>query len=187
MLNKIAENIWTVNGSTVNFLGIPFPTRMTIIRLKNSRLWIHSPVQMGAMFDDVSSLGEVCYLISPNKLHHLFIADWQKKFPAARCYASPGIIKKRPDIDFYKELGMDAENEWAEELEQTVFRGSPVMQEVVFYHKSSKTLILTEPLLTAGSRKILLLPMGSVLLAAGMNFYASHLDGYCKRRSKSFT
>ncbi|PID64410.1 MAG: hypothetical protein CR962_01560, partial [Gammaproteobacteria bacterium] len=48
------------------------------------------------------------------------------------------------DIDFYKELGMDAENEWAEEIEQTVFRGSLVMQEVVFYHKSSKTLILTD-------------------------------------------
>ncbi len=38
MLNKIAENIWTVDGSTVNFLGIPFTTRMTIIRLADNRL-----------------------------------------------------------------------------------------------------------------------------------------------------
>ncbi len=96
------------------------------------------------MLKEVLSLGEIYYLIAPNKLHHLFIADWVKRFPAARCYASPGIIKKRPDIPFYKELGMAAENEWAEEIDQTIFRGSPVMQEVVFYHKLSKTLILTD-------------------------------------------
>ncbi len=145
MLNRIAENIWTADGGIVTFFSFPFSTRMTVVHLAEDRLWIHSPVQGDqALFSEVASLGQVCYLISPNKLHHLFLADWAEKFPTARCYAAPGIIKKRPDINFYKELGMDAEKEWAEEIDQTIFRGSPVLKEVVFFHKSSKTLILTD-------------------------------------------
>jgi len=67
-----------------------------------------------------------------------------QKFPNAICYSSPGLAKKRPDINFSKNLEMQAEDEWAEEIDQTLFKGSFVMQEVVFFHRSSKTLILTD-------------------------------------------
>lgn len=39
---------------------------------------------------------------------------------------------------------MQPEDVWGEEIDQTIFKGSPVMQEVVFFHHSSKTLILTD-------------------------------------------
>ena len=60
------------------------------------------------------------------------------------CYAPPGLVKKRRDIKFSKELGMLPEVEWSNEIRQTIFKGSPAMQEVVFFHTSSKTLILTD-------------------------------------------
>lgn len=37
-----------------------------------------------------------------------------------------------------------SEPEWQGEIDQLIFKGSRVMQEVVFFHKASKTLILTD-------------------------------------------
>jgi len=145
VLNKVAENIWVVDGDAVSFFGMPYTTRMTVIRLSSGELWIHSPLKISNnLIEEILALGEVKYLISPNKLHHLFIPDWMVKFPEAVCYASPGLEKKRNDIAFSKELGMLPEDEWSKEINQTIFKGSPAMQEVVFFHYSSKTLILTD-------------------------------------------
>jgi len=145
MLNKISDNIWTVNGDAVPFFGMPYTTRMTLVKLKNGMLWVHSPLKISdKLLLEISALGEVKYLVSPNKLHHLFLVDWLQKFPNAMCYASPGLEKKRPDINFSRVLGIQPENEWAEEIDQTIFKGSPAMEEVVFFHRNSKTLILTD-------------------------------------------
>ncbi len=145
MLNKIADNLWTVDGDAVPFFGMPYTTRMTVILLPSGELWIHSPLQLSDQLSrDISALGEVKYLVAPNKLHHLFLADWIARYPEVHCYAAPGLVKKRPDIRFTKELGMRPEAPWSKEIDQTIFLGSPGMQEVVFFHHGSNTLILAD-------------------------------------------
>lgn len=144
-LKEIDKNIWIYDGSTVNFYGFPYSTRMTVILLSNGNLWIHSPEKLNEeLKEELDNLGKVEYLISPNKLHHLFLPEWISAYPDAKCYASPGLIEKRQDIKFTKELSNLSEKEWADEIEQTVFQGSPAMEEVVFFHIRSKTLILTD-------------------------------------------
>jgi hypothetical protein len=145
MLKNISKNIWIIDGDAVPFFGMPYTTRTTIIRLSNGDLWIHSPLKISInLIEQITELGNVKYLIAPNKLHHLFLADWMQKFPDAICYAPPGLSKKRPDITFSKDLGMQPEKEWKEEIDQTIFKGSPAMEEVVFFHRGSNTLILTD-------------------------------------------
>ncbi len=144
-LKEIDKNIWIYDGSTVNFYGLPYSTRMTVIRLSNGNLWIHSPEKLNEeLKEELGNLGKVEHLISPNKLHHLFLPEWISAYPDAKCYASPGLIEKRQDIKFTKELSNMSEKEWVDEIEQAVFQGSPLMEEVVFFHISSKTLILTD-------------------------------------------
>lgn len=144
-LKEIDKNIWIYDGSTVNFYGLPYSTRMTVIRLSNGNLWIHSPEKLNEeLKEELGNLGKVEHLISPNKLHHLFLPEWISAYPDAKSYASPGLIEKRQDIKFTKELSNMSEKEWVDEIEQTVFQGSPLMEEVVFFHISSKTLILTD-------------------------------------------
>ena len=144
-LKEIDKNIWIYDGSTVNFYGLPYSTRMSVIRLSNRNLWIHSPEKLNEeLKEELGNLGKVEHLISPNKLHHLFLPEWISAYPDAKCYASPGLIEKRQDIKFTKELSNMSEKEWVDEIEQAVFQGSPVMEEVVFFHISSKTLILTD-------------------------------------------
>ena len=145
MLKQVGEQIWTLEGDAVRFHGMPFFTRMTLVRLANGALWLHSPVQLSERVRrEVVALGEVRYLIAPNKLHHLFIRQWLQAFPAARAYAAPGLEAKRPDIAFAKRLADHAEPAWASEIEQSLFSGSALMQEVVFFHKPSKTLIVAD-------------------------------------------
>jgi hypothetical protein len=144
-LQQIAGDLWVYEGECVSFYGFPFPTRMSVIRLPGDRLWIHSPEKLNnGLKNELSTLGHVAYLISPNKLHHLFLDAWLQAFPAARSYAAPGLIEKRPDLRFDTELRDRAEEAWADEIEQTLFRGSPLMVEAVFFHKASRTLILTD-------------------------------------------
>ena len=144
-LEEIGKEIWTYEGSQVDFYGFPFPTRMTLIRLAGGDLWVHSPENLtDQLQQELATLGTVRYLISPNKLHHLFLEQWMAAYPDALTYSAPGLAQKRKDIQFAEELSDYPDRRWSREVEQTIFRGSPSMEEVVFYHRSSKTLILTD-------------------------------------------
>lgn len=89
-------------------------------------------------------MGEVTWLISPNKLHHLFLDEWLEAYPEANSYAAPGLMEKRRDLRFDAELTERTEPVWSDTITQTLFRGSRVMEEAVFFHKPSRTLLLTD-------------------------------------------
>ena len=89
------DNIWIVDGPEIRMdygpASIPFPTRMTLVRVGDGRLWVHSPVAPdAALFDAVDGLGEVAWLVAPNSLHYWFVADWQQRYPQAKTAAVPG-------------------------------------------------------------------------------------------------
>jgi hypothetical protein len=75
-------------------------------------------------------------------MHHLFLGEWKAAFPDARIYSPPGLRSKRPDLSFYGDLGGQPEDPWASVLDQRVVTGSLFMEEVVFFHRPSRTLIL---------------------------------------------
>ncbi len=146
MLCAIDRDLWTADGPDVRFLGLfPYPTRMAVVRLRGGDLWVWSPIALDdALAQDVAALGPVRHLVSPNKLHHLSLGAWQRRFPEARLYASPGLARKRPDLAFDAELSDAPESAWAEDIDQVIFRGSFFMDEVVFFHRASHTALVTD-------------------------------------------
>lgn len=145
MLTQIDRDLWTADGPAVPFLGIPYPTRMTIVRLPEGGLWVCSPIRLDAELErGVEALGAVAHLVSPNKIHHLFLGDWQRRWPQARLYASPGLARRRRDLRFDAELGDEPDSAWAATIDQVVFRGSFAMEEVVFFHRPSRTAVVTD-------------------------------------------
>ena len=85
-LKPVAEQVWLVDGGVIGFrcmgVRLPFPTRMTIVRLADGGLWVHSPTELTAeLRPTVAALGPVRHLIAPNRLHYWWIADWQRAFP----------------------------------------------------------------------------------------------------------
>jgi len=79
----------------------------------------------------------------------MFIDDYFSAYPAARVYASPGLPEKRPELPFHGVLGDAPEPGWAEDLDQLIFRGERLLREVVFFHRGSRSLILTDLLQSA--------------------------------------
>ena len=93
---------------------------------------------------EVDALGKVRFLIAPNSLHHVFLADWQGLYPDARVYAPPGLRQKRGDIRFDGNLGDAPEADWADDLDQVVMRGNRITTEIVFFHRQSRTVLFTD-------------------------------------------
>jgi len=144
-LQEVAPEVWIIDGETVNFYGFPYPTRMTVIRLPGGDLFVHSPIRWDeALAAQIEPLGKVRFLVSPNKLHHLFMGDWKKQYPQAEMYASPGLSKKRKDLNFDAELTDEAPSAWAKEIDQAVLKGSFFMHEVAFFHKPTRTMIVAD-------------------------------------------
>jgi hypothetical protein len=153
ILKIVAENIWIVDGPLVKMsmygTKTPFPTRMTVIKLSNGDLWCHSPTLLTPnLKKEIDQLGLVKHLISPNKLHYVHIDRWAKNYPEAIAWASPGVRERAAaqnlKVTFQSDLSEQPEPVWAKDLAQILFRGSRFMEEVVFFHHSSSTLILTD-------------------------------------------
>lgn len=144
-LIEVGREIWIAEGPSVSFFTIPYPTRMTIVRLSNGRLWVCSPIQLDSDLEkEVNALGSVEYVVSPNKLHHLFLGEWTNAWPGARLYASPGLARRRKGLRFNGELGDTPPAEWAGEVDQVIVHGSFALEEVLFFHRVSRTLIVTD-------------------------------------------
>jgi hypothetical protein len=145
MLTEFGPSLYVADGSTVPFLSFPYPTRMAIARLATGGLFVWSPIALTLeLAAAVEKLGPVEFIVSPNKIHHLFLAEWTERWPEARLYASPGLEQKRRDLSFHGVLGDAPDPGWAADIDQVVFRGSPVLQEVVFFHRISSTALVCD-------------------------------------------
>lgn len=152
-LKPVAEDIWIVDGPVVRMaaLGtsIPFPTRMTVIRLTTGELFLHSPTALvDSLRAEIDRLGPVRHLVSPNKIHYASIAAWKAAYPEALAWASPGVRERaasqRLPVTFDRDLGDTPDTAWAADVDQLMFRGSRFMEEIVFLHRQSRTLLLAD-------------------------------------------
>ena len=99
MLEEFGPSLYIANGPRVPFLGIPYPTRMAVARLQDGSTWIWSPVALTPeIARAVDVIGPVRHIVSPKKLHHLFLEEWAKLYPDAQLHAPPGLAKRKPNI-----------------------------------------------------------------------------------------
>ncbi len=152
-LKPVDRDLWIVDGPIIGmaWLGttMPFTTRMAVVRLGDGSLWVWSPIRLTeGLRAEIDGLGPVAHLVSPNKLHYAHIPAWSAAWPDALRWASPGVRDRARsqgiDVAFDRELGETPADEWAADLDQTIFRGSSFLPEVVFLHRASATLILAD-------------------------------------------
>jgi hypothetical protein len=145
MLEQVHDALWVAEGEIVSFFGFPYPTRSVIARLANRDLWVWSPIRLTSdLRNEVDGLGSVRHLISPNKLHHLYLKEWKAAYPEALLWGPQTTIKKRPDIKFQEALVDSPPVEWNADIDQAWFRGSRAMDEIVFLHRASATAIVAD-------------------------------------------
>ena len=145
MLEKFGPSLYVAEGPTVSFYGFPYPTRMVVVLLSNDDVWVWSPIALtDELASSVEAIGPVRHIVSPNKIHHLFLEEWAERWPSARLYAPPGLARRKPEVHFHAELRDEAEPAWLADIDQVIFRGSLAMEEVVFFHRASRTAIICD-------------------------------------------
>lgn len=145
MLEPLGSDLWFADGEIVSFKGFDYPTRMVICRLADGALWLWSPVKKtAAVEDEVRALGPVRHIVSPNKLHYLFLGEWQLAFAEAELWGTPATIAKCSDLHFREPLTDRPPADWAGQIDQFYFRNSPLMDEVIFFHRASRTAIIAD-------------------------------------------
>jgi hypothetical protein len=153
VLKPVAEGLWIVDGpaETMRFagIGVDFPTRMVVIRLRSGELFLWSPIALvPALQEAIDAIGDVRHLISPNRIHYAHIGEWQHAYPRAVAWASPGVRERaasqRIEVAFERDLEDAPDPAWADDLDQLLFRGSSSLEEVVFFHRASRTLLLAD-------------------------------------------
>ncbi|WP_064608129.1 DUF4336 domain-containing protein [Photobacterium sp. J15] len=146
MIEWSCDRIW-YQDMPFKVNGIPVGARMTVIRLNDNKLLIHSPVQLTTQLQlKLSKLGQVHAIVTPNMNHHLFLSEWWLTYPEAYFFAPPGLQHKRTDLAFDDALSAQTPVLWRHQLYQTLLRGSDKMEEVIFCDPVSHTLIVGDTL-----------------------------------------
>jgi len=125
--------------------GATLQGRMNVVRLGDGTTLVHSPTPVDdALTAEIAALGPVAYVVAPNCYHHLSVLPFLKRFPEAKVYGAPGLAHKRPDLLLAGTLDDGAAAPWADALDQIVLGGAPKLNEVVFLHRASRSLLVTD-------------------------------------------
>lgn len=160
VLKPVAEGIWIVDSGPFRVAGfIPVPVRMTVVRLNSGAMWLHSPTQWSEDLQrDVERMGPIRHLIAPNPFHWSFIREWKAHCPNARVAAAEGTKSRwlvrvnGPSID--SEIGDYPLPYWSHDFDQLMVYGRLLFREVVFFHRASRTAILTDLVVNLDAQKL---------------------------------
>jgi hypothetical protein len=149
-LKSVAKDVWIVDGPVIRFgmlwPKMPFPTRITIIRLAGGDLFIHSPTPLPPeLGEDIKSIGRPRWILGPNRIHYWWIPDWHAAFPEANVYLAPRIREQSDARIDFDGLPLDGSTgyPWDVEMGTLPVTGS-YMTEVVFFTVPAGTLVLTD-------------------------------------------
>jgi hypothetical protein len=143
-LEQLDDGIW-VASRPLRMPLVELGARMTVVRLDGGGLWVCSPVKLDAETRaSVEALGQVRCIVAPNRFHHLYLRAWFEAYPEAERWAAPGLPDKRRDLTFTSVLGDGPPPAWGGTLDQHHVGGMPKVDEVVFFHRASRTLVVTD-------------------------------------------
>jgi hypothetical protein len=148
VLKPVCRDVWITDGGWISFYGLPFPTRMTVVRLGDGCLWVHSPIaDVSGLGDAVAALGPVRHLVAPAWIHYAWVPAWQGRFRNAMTWACPGVAARASSrsvpLRIDQELADRSPDPWIGQIHQKL-ADSGWHREVIFFHQPSRTLILTD-------------------------------------------
>jgi hypothetical protein len=139
-LVRHTDDLHTVDAP-LTFFGFRLGTRMTVVRLPDGSLLVHSPVPMTPeLREAVAALGEVSHVVAPSAFHHLSAGPWIEAHPKATLHAARSLRKKRPDLRIDADLEDATDATWGGALVPIAIAGS-MLEETVFVHPASRSVI----------------------------------------------
>jgi hypothetical protein len=177
---------------SLGFSNVTTNVRMTVVKLAGGGLWVHAPV---APTDEcvrlVKELGApVEHIVLPTFAyeHKIFVGPFSRRFPAARVWVAPrqwswplNLPPQAFGIFPAGELKSDdPDTPWAAEIDQKVLVSSvgigPYI-EAAFFHRRSRTLIVTDAVVSVPAAAPPQVRREDLLSAAASNFFIRVLAG----------
>ena len=145
MFGHLGENIWD-HEMPIRFGGIPLWHRMTIIRLSSGGLLVHSPTKLDfTTRKEFEKLGPIVAILVPSWWHDLHLKEYINAYPGARLCGAPTFAKWNRSLPIAEVLGDLAPSLWESEIDQVHVQGiSLFLDEIAFYHRCSRSLIVAD-------------------------------------------
>ncbi|SHJ07120.1 protein of unknown function [Roseomonas rosea] len=144
-----AEGVWVVDSILPNPMGAVLGVRMTVIRLPDGGLLLHSPTRFTyALKRELERLGPIRHLVAPNIAHWTFLKEWQDHLPETVSWAAPGLRDRaqvrRSGVRLDHDLFATTPAEWGGAIEVVPVPGAAGFQEMAMFHAPTRTLVLTD-------------------------------------------
>ena len=142
-LKTVAENVWEA-VAPLKLPGIRMDHRMTVVRLSNGELLVHSPIAYSDQLKKaLQDLGKVQWFTAPSRFHDMYWPQWFAAFPRSNFVAVAGVKEDHPELPFTDLLGAES-TIWGGELQILPIRGAPKLNEVALLHSPSRSLIVAD-------------------------------------------
>jgi hypothetical protein len=145
----VPDSIW-VTERPIWFGGVRLRSRTTVVRLSDDALWVHSPC---TPTDDVcaalDALGEVRWIVVPNRFHHLETPATAARYPNALVVGPKSAESRNPHVSLTMGADEPTYIRSTPELTPIQLRGVPFLDETVFFHPASGSLIAADLLMSA--------------------------------------
>jgi len=145
MFRSLGASIWD-HQIPIRFGGIPLWHRMTVIRLTNGGLVVHSPPRLNPVSRrEFQELGPIVAIVAPSWWHDLYLQQHLNAYPEVRLYGAPTLVKCNRSLPFAEVLCDTAPLLWKGEIDQLHVQGIGLfLDEIVFYHRRSRSLIVAD-------------------------------------------
>ncbi|MFO0629861.1 MAG: hypothetical protein U0325_30105 [Polyangiales bacterium] len=91
-LEKLTENVWTVDGALPN---MALRRRMTLVRLRDGALLVHNAIALSeGLMADIERWGEPAHVVVPNGFHRMDAHAWKSRYPRSRVWCPSPACKK---------------------------------------------------------------------------------------------
>lgn len=144
MLTRLHDDLW-ICPVPYRAMGLPIGRQLVAVRLPSGGLWIHSPIPVtDRLRDALAALGTIRHVVGPNRFHDECLEEFQCAYPDALFHAAPGLAGDKPSVRFGATLSDTPHPDWAGTLDQHLVQGMPRLNEVLFFHAASRSLIVAD-------------------------------------------
>lgn len=152
-LSVVVPNAIWVSERPVWFSGVRLRARTTVLRLEDGGLLVHSPPEPTNEFcAALRDLGELRWIVVPNCFHHLGAPATAARFPSAKVVGPRSVTTHNPRVQLHMAPGDDAFVDAVKELDAIPLDGCPFLDETVFFHRPTGSLIGADIVISACAR-----------------------------------
>lgn len=144
-LLRLADGVHALESHLRVAPGFHLPVRSTLLGLTGGALLVISPLRMDdALAAQVEALGRVTHIVAPNKFHHLFVGEAAARWPQAQVHLAPGLPAKLVKLGRQVPPHHPLPESMPSEVQAIPIGGMPALDETLFFHAPSRTLVVTD-------------------------------------------